>query len=373
MRAEDEEEEEEEWMKQAEKREKLKREDPEEQNRRRADRAVFFAARAQEEVVMRRNENEKRQKQEAMREQARLDKERKAAQPSSTHGVADLHNGDVDTPGKHAVKDVVVPMEKSAARSRKFQQLAAHSMTRLLRVQYVPQSTGHRKYTYHCGWEDKSDTWEPRRCIEHFKKQRPLKWAEIHTATIPGSYPTIKFTGALAAAVVHRVESKSFSIVHRDRIGQHVDNGTPTFHRDAGKLCALNCVVNGMLTRGMRMPPELYTSIAQTDPSLEQVVNLVHRKCAAEFFKPNGINNDNLLDWLLTQIAGVFGVEYKGHCVTWLAKEQVILDTDPRNIDQLPINDNTLSLLGINTVEKVYEICQMRPVRSKKRRRHATG
>jgi hypothetical protein len=391
-----EEEEEDEWMKQADKEEALKRADKEEKKKRAAARKVFFEKRNQEAAEMRIKQTAKRRKKEAMREQARLEKESEAAQHSLPHGDGDLHIGDVeeldaledgndgggendgdvldsDVSGKGNVQDVAM-QHQSAMRSSKSQRPAAQSMYRLIRVQYVPRSTGHHGNTYHCWWGDNSHTWEPRRSVENLRTQRRLKWAQMHTVTIGGFYPTIKFTGAHGAEAVSRLESNCLPVVHGGRMGRRIeDHATPTFHRDAGKLCALNCVVNGMLTRGMQMSPELYASIAGTDPSLEEVVNLSHRKCAAEFSKPNGINNDNLLDWLLTQIAGVFGVEYNGHCVTWLAEEQAILDTDPRNNDKLPINENTLARLGISTVEKVYEICEMRPVTSKKRRRNATG
>ena len=122
---------------------------------------------------------------------------------------------------------------------------------------------------------------------------------------------------------------RSPSAVVSDTLGEQVRSSALINHQAHGKLCALNCVANGVDVR-----LDLYEAVEKRDPCLEQVVHALQDKCA-EFRKPKGVNRVQLLQWLMEQADGVFAVEYNRHCLTWLAKEQLILDTDPRNKEPL--------------------------------------
>jgi hypothetical protein len=54
--------------------------------------------------------------------------------------------------------------------------------------------------------------------------------------------------------------------------------------------------------------------------------------------------------------------------VTWDTAKQIIMDTDPRLPLPLPINMETLALLQLKCVEKVYKIIQV-PLKKKKERK----
>ena len=42
-----------------------------------------------------------------------------------------------------------------------------------------------------------------------------------------------------------------------------------------------------------------------------------------------GVENTNLLEWVLQQKQGKFAVEFDGHCISWNTEKNYILETDP--------------------------------------------
>ena len=42
-----------------------------------------------------------------------------------------------------------------------------------------------------------------------------------------------------------------------------------------------------------------------------------------------GVENTNLLEWVLQQKQGKFAVEFDGHCISWNTENNYILETDP--------------------------------------------
>jgi hypothetical protein len=81
--------------------------------------------------------------------------------------------------------------------------------------------------------------------------------------------------------------------------------------------------------------------------------------------------NAQLLGWLLKQVSGIFVVEYNGHCVTWDCEKRLIMDTDKRFPCPLAIDEETLTLLGIERLEKVYKIIPRQQKNKKGRKRKA--
>jgi len=131
-----------------------------------------------------------------------------------------------------------------------------------------------------------------------------------------------------------------------------------------GKRCKFTVGAINSVANAVSIPRVLYDAIAADDPSLEEVCHLLSAR-GLQFRKPKGIDNKALLGWMKRQTTGVFIVEFYplecyGHCATWDAANQLILETDPRFPNPLPICDDTLALLDIMGLEKVFEIMQPR-------------
>jgi hypothetical protein len=62
-------------------------------------------------------------------------------------------------------------------------------------------------------------------------------------------------------------------------------------YQEAGKLCALNSVANGV-----DIPQALYTDIKEQDPALEQVVGILQDNGVARFRKPKGVQRTDLFN-----------------------------------------------------------------------------
>ena len=104
--------------------------------------------------------------------------------------------------------------------------------------------------------------------------------------------------------------------------------------------------------------PVLYNELSAQFLPLEQVMH----RLSTSGYTVNRIRKPSL-DWLLAQTNGSFVVRRPTrHCVAWYASMQLVLDTNPLNPLALPINTETLDLLGIsgNQIYKVYSISNKR-------------
>ena len=67
-----------------------------------------------------------------------------------------------------------------------------------------------------------------------------------------------KFTGSHGHLVMPSTFEKASSVVHRDTLAAPVDTAKPVKYQDAGKLCALNSVANGV-----QIPQALYDDLSR--------------------------------------------------------------------------------------------------------------
>jgi hypothetical protein len=140
----------------------------------------------------------------------------------------------------------------------------------------------------------------------------------------------------------------------------------PVKHQAKGELCAVFSVANVV-----DIPPALYDHIRGKGGlfELEGVRDILNQAKGSpcKLHRVKGVQRTDLLAWLLEQTAGVFTVEFDGHCVSWDAARQLILETDPGFPFALWITPETLAVLGIKQVEKAYRIVKCG---GKKRKRH---
>ena len=126
--------------------------------------------------------------------------------------------------------------------------------------------------------------------------------------------------------------------------------------QDADGFCALHSVANAV-----DLDKPVFDEIYSKGPifRLEDVVAIVNnRKTKQELRKVKGVPKTLLLNYLCAQKEGIFALEFEGHCVTWDANNQLILETDPCVTFAVPIMDDSLNVLGITktSVEKAYRI-----------------
>jgi hypothetical protein len=126
-------------------------------------------------------------------------------------------------------------------------------------------------------------------------------------------------------------------------------------HQAKGEFCALHSVANAI-----PLPQELYDFIHDKARLFElegvRVVINEWTGTPCQLHRIKGVQKTDFLAWLRRQVEGIFAVEFNGHCVTWDAASQLIMETDPDFPHPLPITDQTLIALGINVVEKAYRI-----------------
>ena len=97
--------------------------------------------------------------------------------------------------------------------------------------------------------------------------------------------------------------------------------------------------------------PDLYNKLSAQYLSLEQVMYRL-----SSSYTVNRIRKPSL-KWLLAQTTGAFVVRRPTfQCVAWYASMQLVLDTNPLNPIALPINLETLDLLGIFSGIQSYKI-----------------
>ena len=104
---------------------------------------------------------------------------------------------------------------------------------------------------------------------------------------------------------------------------------------------------------------------------LEDVVKLVTNtpETPCHMKKPKGVERHQYFDWLRQQKSGAFAVDVGGHCVTWDAAAQLITDADLHQPEPLKISEDTLRLLGIDRIEKIYRIVPRLPRKHKNTKR----
>ena len=235
---------------------------------------------------------------------------------------------------------------------------------KVLAGKYVPEgiqlADRRHRYRYQLWWLNKTVTWEPLWVVNDLDKRFQ---DDLH------KYPGVKrkFTGSRGGWVRPSTLEPFPTVVVNDTLVAEVQ-AVKLINQKTGKLCALNSVANVV-----RLPQALYEELIKDDPPLEQVTHLINAAGVAQFRKPKdaagkGIENTDLLDWMRCQDTGVFAVEYDGHCVTWDAAKQTILDTDPLFPNALPINEDTLTRLKIKCVEKAYEIFPGKEKKGKERK-----
>jgi hypothetical protein len=150
--------------------------------------------------------------------------------------------------------------------------------------------------------------------------------------------------------------------------------GEPTAalrYQEANRFCALNAAAMAVQVLGDPLSPEVYRDLRQEDPTLEKVVHLLREKKygSYQFMKPKGIQRTDLRTWLLDQKAGVFCVEYSGHCSVWDTERKLLRDTDPEFPDPIKATDENLAGMGIHAVDKVYQALPRLQKKQKKRTR----
>ena len=220
-----------------------------------------------------------------------------------------------------------VPSGSSPARRNQTEFGESHTEGKVLAGMYVPRSQHGKKLCYRVWWEDGSCTWVPLRNLDTLD---PVFVESLQ------KNPGVKrdFDGG---------RSSRLSAADGTSVGE-------IKHQEFGVQCALNAVANGI-----HIPSGIYEELSPFKLSLTQVADRL-RVHGYHFGKRKG---DDHLEWLLQQSTGIFAVRSDGHCVTWDADKQVILDTDPCFPSPLPINTFTLATLDIQKVDKVYRILPM--------------
>jgi hypothetical protein len=174
----------------------------------------------------------------------------------------------------------------------------------------------------------------------------------------------VKLTGAKRGSVVW--SERSDSMVPATLSSLQVRH-CPVKHQAKGEFCAVFSVANVV-----DIPPALYDHIRDEGGlfELEGVRDILNQAKGSpcKLHRVKGVQRSDLLPWLLEQIEGVFTVEFDGHCVSWDAARQLILETDPGFPFALWITPETLAVLGIKQVEKAYRI--IKSSGGKKRKRH---
>jgi hypothetical protein len=173
----------------------------------------------------------------------------------------------------------------------------------------------------------------------------------------------VKLTGAKCGSVDS--SERSGSVVPCG-LGLGLVGHVPVKHQVKGKFCALLSVANVV-----DLPSALHDHIRDQGGlfELEGVRAILNEwpgtPCQLHCVKR--VQRTDLLAWLLEQTEGVFTVEFNGHCVSWDAARQLILETDPGFPFALWITAETVAALGIKQVEKAYRIVKCG---GKKRKRH---
>ena len=128
-------------------------------------------------------------------------------------------------------------------------------------------------------------------------------------------------------------------------------------HQEKDGFCALHSVANAIL-----LPQRLYDFIRDKGClfELEGVRALINEQTGTpcQLHRIPGVQKTDLLVWLRRQNKGIFVVEFNGHCVTWDAGSQLIIETDPGFPVPISITDQNLAKLGIEVVEKAFRLCE---------------
>jgi len=226
-------------------------------------------------------------------------------------------------------------------------------------VKYVPQKfTQLFDKTIQVWWENGTTTWEP---------QSVLRYLHPSIGIYVQENPRVKYKctgGRSPCSPPGKTEDRPPSPAA----------GEPTAairYQEANRFCALNAAAIAVQLLGDPLSPEVYRDLRQEDPTLEKTVHLLREKKygSYQFLKPKGIQRTDLLTWLLDQKAGVFCVEYGGHCSVWDTEQKLLRDTDPEFPNPIKATNENLAGLGIHAVDKAYQALPRLQKKPKKRTR----
>jgi hypothetical protein len=142
-------------------------------------------------------------------------------------------------------------------------------------------------------------------------------------------------------------------------LGLEVRHDLPSAKYQVSKeFCAVNSVANLI-----DLPKVLYDHITKQGKmlELEKVRNIINgwKSTPCQLHRIKGVENTHLLAWLLQQKQGKFAVEFDGHCISWNAEKNYILETDPSyGQGALEITDQLLVALDIKKLERVFRIVE---------------
>lgn len=157
----------------------------------------------------------------------------------------------------------------------------------------------------------------------------------------------INFTGAHSDDVKKAITELSPSI--RQLLEKASEN---VKFQDYNSQCALNSIANGVT-----IPPSVYNYLKNQTLDLVEVVTFLtkHGFCIWKLRNLNG----NKLSWLIGQRKGVYAVQYGAHCITWNCNTGLLLDSSSGLPHPLRIRKESISLLGIKRIDKIYKLKEL--------------